>query len=80
MIVIDTSALMAIILDEAQSAECMQSIGNAAQLLMSAGTMAESYIVAERKGVGMEMEEIISGLKLEIIPVTQNTVKNMVDA
>ena len=46
MIAVDTSALMAILLDEPQADACMAAIEEADKLLISAGTMAEALIVA----------------------------------
>jgi len=70
MIAVATSALMAIVLDEAQAEPCMVAIEKAERLLISAGTVAEALIVAERRNVGTEMGELIEGLGLEIVPVT----------
>ena len=48
MIVVDTSALMAIVLDEPQAETCMAAIEAADGLLISAGTVAEALIVRYR--------------------------------
>lgn len=45
MIVVDTSALMAIILDEPQAEACMTALEADDELLVSAGTVAEALIV-----------------------------------
>jgi ribonuclease VapC len=70
MIAVDTSALMTILLDEAEADRCSTAIENADRLLISAGTVAEALIVAERRGVGEEMTALIDGLGFEIIAVT----------
>lgn len=41
------------------------------EILISAGTVAESLIVAARRGVGDEMTSLIDDLGLNVIPVTQ---------
>jgi ribonuclease VapC len=67
MIAVDTSALMAILLDEPEADDCMVAIEEADRLLISAGTMAEALIVAGRRNLGEEMAELIDGLDFEIV-------------
>lgn len=50
MIVIDTSAIMAILLDEPEADRCIAAIAGSDILLMSAGTLAETLIVAAPSG------------------------------
>jgi len=80
MIVIDTSALMSIILDEPQALACMATIQNNDLAFISAGTVAEALIVAERKNVGSVMEEMLEDLELNIVSVTFATAYRMMDA
>ena len=70
MIAVDTSALMAILLDEPEADACMAAIEAADKLLISAATVAESLIVADRRNLGVDMAELIDGLGFEIVPVT----------
>ena len=70
MIVVDTSALMAILLDEPEADACMALPRAGSELAMSAGTMAEALIVAGRRNVGEEMAGLIDGLGFEIVSVT----------
>jgi ribonuclease VapC len=70
MIAIDTSALMAIILNEPQADRCEAAITSAETLIMSAGTLAEVLIVAARRDVSAKMKIAIDGLPLDIIPLT----------
>ena len=77
MIAVDTSALMAIVLNEAQAEPCMAAIERADRLLISAGTVAEALIVAERRNVGTEMGELIAGLGFEIVPVTEASARRI---
>jgi ribonuclease VapC len=71
MIAVDTSALMAIILDEPPSNACIAALEAADEILISAGTVAESLIVAARRGVGDEMKSLVNDLGLNVIPLTQ---------
>lgn len=70
MIVVDTSALMAIVLDEASAEACMKAMEAESELLISAGTVAEALIVARRRNVGQEMAELIHGMGFDIVSVT----------
>lgn len=80
MIAVDTSALMAIVLDEPQGKVCMTVIEEAEHLLISAGTVAEALIVAERRNVGEEVGALISGLGFEIVSVTAASARRIADA
>jgi ribonuclease VapC len=70
MIAVDTSALMAIVLNEAEASACITALATEDRLLISAGTVAEALIVAERRQVGMEMTTLIDGLGFEVVGVT----------
>lgn len=80
MIAVDTSALMAIVLDEPQADACMAAIEQADGLLISAGTVAEALIVAGRRNVGEEIAAMISGVGFEIVSVTAASARAIADA
>lgn len=67
--VLDTSALMAILLDEAQADACMAAIEARDRLAMSSVTVAEALIVAAGRGIGEEMARLVRDLGLEVEPV-----------
>ena len=71
MIVVDTSALMAILLEEAAADACSECLSESDQIALSAGTYAEALLVAQRRGVGRELSELLQGLGCEIVPVTE---------
>ena len=71
MIVVDTSALMAILLNEPSAEECKLAIVEDGDLVISAGTIAEALIVSARRNVGDEMSRLIEGLGFEIMDVTR---------
>lgn len=62
MIVVDTSALMAILLDEPEAGRCMIALAEGPNLSISAVTVTEALIVAERRGVQAEMADLLGGL------------------
>lgn len=70
MIVVDTSALMAIVLDEPEADVCIAALEAEDDILISAGTVAEALIVASRRNVGEELSGLIDGLGFEIAAVT----------
>ncbi len=80
MIVLDTSALMAIVLDEPSAEFCMSAIEAETDLAMSAGTMAEAMIVADNRGVGPRVRLLIARLGVEILAVTPAAAVRVADA
>lgn len=80
MIAVDTSALMAILLNEAQADDCVAVLAAEEHLLISAGTVAEALIVAARRNLGQEMAQIIDGLGLEIVSVTPASARRIAQA
>lgn len=80
MIVIDTSAIIAILLDEPEADRCIAAIAESDVLLMSAGTLAETLIVADRRAVGTEAATLIDGLGVEVVPVTPEDARRVAAA
>jgi ribonuclease VapC len=70
VIAVDTSALMAIVLGEAEADACIAILQAETELVMSAATLAETLIVASRRNVGEEMARLIDGLGFQVAPVT----------
>lgn len=70
MIAVDTSALMAIVQDEADADACIKALEAETQVLMSAGTIAEALLVAGRRGVGDTIAKLIDKYPFDIVPVT----------
>lgn len=70
MIVIDTSALMAVLLDEPEASRCIMALTTGDALAISAGTLAEARIVAARRGAREALDRLLARLKLEIVAVT----------
>ena len=80
MIAVDTSALMAILLDEPDAQACMAALAEAATIMISAGTLAEALIVAARRNVGEEMAALIEGAGFEVVPVTHGSARRVAEA
>jgi ribonuclease VapC len=80
VIAVDTSALMAIVLGEREADACISVLEREDSLLISAGTAAESLIVAARRNVRQRMAELIDGLGFEIVSVTAASARRMAEA
>ena len=80
MIAIDTSALMAIVLDEPQRLACMTRINVETEVLISAATLVEALIVASRRNVWAQMVQLIDGIGLDVVPVTEAAARRVATA
>lgn len=79
MIAVDSSALMAIVLDESSSDACIAALSVENRILISAGTLAEVLIVSGRQDVAEEMKLLIDDIDLEVVEVTQAVAQRMAD-
>jgi ribonuclease VapC len=70
VIVVDTSALMAVLLGEAEGERCMAALEAEPEVLISAASLAEAMIVADRRNVGAELRGLVEGLGVDVVPVS----------
>jgi ribonuclease VapC len=80
LIAVDTSALMAIILGEAEADACIKILEAETDVLISAGTLAEAIIVGTRRNVAEEMESLIDGLGFDVVTVTAASARRVAQA
>lgn len=80
MIVIDTSALLAIVLKEKEGRRCVEVLAVESPLLMSAGTLLEVLIVAGRLKIRDVIIEFIDALKPEIVGVSETSARRASEA
>lgn len=80
MIVVDTSALMAILLGEHERDRCIATLAAEGEVAISAGTLAEAMIVAGRRNVAPEMAALVDGLGLDIVPVSASAAARVAEA
>lgn len=80
VIAVDTSALMAVLLNEPEAPALQRVLEQAGDLVMSAGTLTEALIVAGRRGLGLEMAQLTGGLGIEIIPLTAASATRVAEA
>ena len=79
MIAVDTSALMAILLEEPRAPDCVKALASGHPILISAATVAESLIVAEGRGARTQMEALIDGLGLQVVPLDPAAARRVSD-
>jgi ribonuclease VapC len=80
MIVVDTSALMAIVLDEPEAERCMTELAGEPNLSISAVTVAEALIVADRRGMQAEMVDLLGGLGFAVEAADGSTAHGVAEA
>lgn len=73
MIAVDTSALMAILLKEPEETSCRTVIDTEPVLVISAATLTEALIVADRRNFGSEMRALFDDADWVIDIVDANT-------
>ncbi len=80
MIAVDASALMAIVLGEAEADACIAALEAEPAVLISAGTVAEALIIAARRNVADEMVKLIDGLGFDVVTVTAASARHIAAA
>jgi len=80
VIVVDTSALLAIVLEEAEADSCSAILTDASELVISTGTLAEALLVAGQRGVGDDLEQLVNRMGFEIAPVTPAVARRVAEA
>lgn len=71
MIVVDTSALIAILLKEPDRPDCLAKLRSAGVRAISAGTLQEFLTVATVRGVAIEAEQLLGEAALTVHDVTE---------
>ena len=76
MIVIDTSALIAILRGEADATKIAQALGNADRRLISSGTLLEAGVVTVRRGdEHSRLMELVRRAQLEVVATGEAEVR-----
>lgn len=79
MIVVDTSALMAIVMKEQEAEACIAALRDEPRLV-SAATITEALIVGMGRNVDAEMSRLIDALAFEVISVTPLSARGAAEA
>ena len=80
MIAIDTSAMMAIAREELEAEACIGVLEAEPDVLISAGTLSEAFIVATGQSRVREIANLIARLKMTVVPVTEGTARQVGEA
>ncbi|NGM49907.1 type II toxin-antitoxin system VapC family toxin [Caulobacter sp. 602-2] len=80
MIAVDTSALMAIALGEPEGRRCITALAEEPDLVISAGTLAETLIVAARRNVTPQVRQLLDDLGMTIAPVSEAVAERVAQA
>jgi ribonuclease VapC len=80
VIVVDTSALLAIVLNEPLADACEGVLAAESHVVISAGTLAEALLVAARRGLRAEVEALVGRLGAEVEPVSAASAARLADA
>ena len=72
MIVIDTSALVAMLLLEPKASVCSEVFNRETEILISAGTVVEALIVARRRNISEQMTELLASPFITIVDVDRD--------
>lgn len=80
MIVVDSSALIAIVQDEPLAEACSLVLADNEDFLITAPTLTEVLVVSARQGVDHEVRHLIESFDFEIIPLTADRAYAAADA
>jgi ribonuclease VapC len=75
VIVVDTSALIEIILDASRAEACIMALESADAVVISAGSIAESLIVAIGHSAERPLGSLFERFGLDVIPLTEGRAK-----
>jgi ribonuclease VapC len=81
--VIDSSALIAILLDEPEANAFLRAIHTSPRCRISAATFLETGMILRRDATGQRQqrfERLISSLRISIVPVTEQQARTALDA
>ena len=80
MIAVDTSALMAMVLNEPEAGACRAIVSQRPGFVISAVALAEALIVAQRRDLAEEMAEVLETIAAETMPATSQIAHYVSDA
>lgn len=75
MIVVDTSALIAILKNEPEADQCQSCLEAEETILISAGTLTEAMLVAHERGLSVALDFLLSGTGIECVVLDEAAAK-----
>jgi len=73
VICVDSSALMAIVLNEPMAQRCRDALKSHEVVVVSAATLTEAMIASTRRSLGDQMEALIEAAQLQTVDVTRES-------
>lgn len=73
MMVIDSSALIALVQKEVTAEACTAAIAAADRLFLSAAVLAEVSVVAGHRGFLPQLQVLMNQMDIEVVPVDEHT-------
>jgi ribonuclease VapC len=80
MIAVDTSAILAIVLNEPEAEACITALEAEDRVIVSSGTMAETLIVAAFRSVTAEVTRLLDEFGFDIVTVTPASARRIAEA
>jgi len=80
LIAVDTSALIAIVLKEAQAEAFKDALATESMVVISAGTLTETLVVSTLRGFNGAMANLIRDLGMDVVPVTEASARRVAEA
>lgn len=77
MIVVDTSALIAVIAEEARMEDCSNALSHADEIVISAGTIVEYEIVSSRPELRKVANNFIESLQARVVAVDASFARSL---
>jgi ribonuclease VapC len=75
MIAVDTSALMAILLEESQAGRCKDILQHEGDVLITAATLTKAMIVARSRDVSDDLTALLDALGCTVVPLSEATAR-----
>ena len=80
MIAVDTSALIEIALDADLAEVCRLRLVDAEQVIISAGTLHEALVMAERRGLAGVIQDMLATVRARVMPLDEPAARTAADA
>jgi ribonuclease VapC len=80
VIVVDASALLAIVLDEPEAMACLAALRTETQVFIAAPTYTEALIVAGRRGLATQVSRLVSRLNISVVALDEAAAQRAAEA
>lgn len=80
MIVVDASALLAIVLDEPEAMACLAALRTETQVFIAAPTYTEALIVTGRRGLAAQVTSLVLRLNIAVVALDEAAAQRAAEA